>query len=59
MFQPCHHVPFRGRQDEDPEDDDQGMAVGIDRRLLCRSTVGSFADQPSALLLINRRLDHL
>jgi hypothetical protein len=26
MFQPCHHVPFRGRQDEDPEDDDQGLA---------------------------------
>jgi hypothetical protein len=29
--------------------------VGIDRRLFCRSTVGSFADQPSTLLPINRR----
>jgi hypothetical protein len=33
--------------------------VGIDRRLLLGSTVGSFADQPSALLPINRRLNHL
>jgi hypothetical protein len=33
--------------------------VGIDHRLLLGSTVGSFADQPSALLPINRRLYHL
>jgi hypothetical protein len=33
--------------------------VGIDRWLLLGSTVDSFADQPSALLPINRQLDHL
>jgi hypothetical protein len=37
--------------------------LGINRRLLLGSTVGSFTDQPadqsSALLPMNRRLDHL
>jgi hypothetical protein len=33
--------------------------VGIDHRLLLGSTIDSFADQPSALLPINRRLYHL
>jgi hypothetical protein len=34
-------------------------SIGIDHRLLLGSTIGSFADQLSALLPINRRLYHL
>jgi hypothetical protein len=34
-------------------------SVGSDHRLLVGSTIGSFADQPSALLPMNRRLYHL
>jgi hypothetical protein len=35
------------------------QVVGIDHRLLLGSTIGSFADQPSALLPINRWLYQL